>query len=71
MTKKGVDFKSGGGFVMKNDEIVKFEDHCQVGDVVIYSGKTVHGVIDIDPDKFPDLNSSDGRYVGLTTLFKW
>ena len=71
MTKKGRDFKTGGGFVINQNKIVNIDDFTEVGDVIVYSAKTVHGVLDIDPHKFPDLNSSSGRYVALTTLFKW
>mgnify|MGYP005995417919 CR=1 FL=1 len=71
MTKKGKDYKDGGGFVIKNNKIVSYEDLAQVGDIVIYNSKTLHGVLDIDRNKLPDIKSSEGRYVGLTTLFKW
>lgn len=71
MTQKGKDYKTGGGFVVNQNKIINIDDFTKVGDVIIYSAKTVHGVLDIDPHKFPDLNSSSGRYVALTTLFKW
>ena len=54
-----------------NPEIINIDDYTLIGDVVIYSAKTKHGVLDIDSDCFPDLNSNKGRYVALTTLFKW
>ena len=71
MTKKGKDYKKGGGFVIRNKKILSYEDIAEVGDVVVYNSKTTHGVLDIDPDKLPDITSKKGRYVGLTTLFKW
>lgn len=71
MTEKGKDFKSGGGFVVNNGKIVNVDNFTKKGDVVLYSSKTHHGVMDIDPESFPDLSSSKGRYVALTTLFKW
>ena len=71
MTEKGKDYKTGGGFVVNKNKVIKVDDYTKVGDVVIYSAKTVHGVLDIDPEIFPDLNSNKGRYVALTTLFKW
>ena len=71
MTEKGKDFKSGGGFVVNNGKIINVDNFTKKGDVVLYSSKTLHGVLDIDPESFPDLSSSNGRYVALTTLFKW
>ena len=46
------------------------EDHCEVGDVVIYDGATVHGVQDIDPDVRMDLNTIDGRVVMFASLYR-
>ena len=54
-----------------NGKIVNVDNFTKKGDVVLYSSKTHHGVMDIDPESFPDLSSSKGRYVALTTLFKW
>jgi len=71
MTKKGRDYKSGGGYVINNNKVINYENVAEVGDVVIYNSKTIHGVEDIDSSFFPNLNSNDGRYVALTTLFKW
>ena len=71
MTKKGKDYKNGGGFVTKDNKIVNYEDSAKIGDVIIYNSKTNHGVLDIDSNLFPDRSSKNGRYVGLTTLFKW
>lgn len=71
MTKKGRDYKNGGGFVSKDNKIITYEDIAEVGDVVIYNSKTVHGVLDIDSNLFPNRATKDGRYIALTTLFKW
>ena len=71
MTKKGKDYKSGGGFVVKDNKIIDYENIAEVGDVVIYNSKTEHGVLDIDPNIFPDKKFKEGRYIALSTLFKW
>jgi hypothetical protein len=71
MTQKGVDYKKGGSFVINKNQVINIDDNTKIGDVVLYSARTVHGVLDIDPNKFPDLKSDKGRYVALTTLFKW
>lgn len=71
MTKKNKDYKSGGGFVVKNNQIIDYEKIADVGDILIYNSKTVHGVLDIDSNSFPDLKTKEGRYIALSTLFKW
>ena len=71
MTKKGKDYKKGGGFVLKNNKIITYEDVAEVGDVIIYNSKTTHGVLDIDSNLFPSRETKEGRYIALTTLFKW
>ena len=71
MSQKGKDYKTGGGFVVNKNKIINIDDYTLIGDVVIYSAETKHGVLDIDSDSFPDLNSNKGRYVALTTLFKY
>ena len=52
MTEKGKDYKSGGGFVINNGNVVNVDDYTKIGDVVLYSSKTVHGVLDVDPKYF-------------------
>jgi hypothetical protein len=71
MSKKGKDYKNGGGFITKENKIISYEDIAEVGDVVIYNSKTVHGVLDIDSNLFPNRTTKEGRYIALTTLFKW
>ena len=71
MSKKGKDYKNGGGVVTKENKIISYENIAEVGDVVIYNSKTVHGVLDIDSNLFPNRASKEGRYIALTTLFKW
>ena len=67
MTEKGKDYKT---VYYINNKVLMWMI-IKTGDVVLYSSKTVHGVLDVDPKYFPDLNSTNGRYVALTTLFKW
>ena len=71
MTKKNQDYKSGGGFVVKNNKVIDYETIADVGDVLIYNSNTIHGVLDVDGEKFPNFESKNGRYVALSTLFKW
>ena len=71
MTKKGKDYRSGGGFVIKDNKVIDYEKFAKVGDVLIYNSKTLHGVLDIDNNIFPDIKTKKGRYIAAVTLFKW
>ncbi|MCG8587935.1 MAG: hypothetical protein MJE66_01450 [Proteobacteria bacterium] len=70
LSRKGVDFEEGGGFVERDGERYYYESACDYGDIVIYDGRTVHGVGDIDPHLAFQQDSIAGRLVGFVTLYK-
>jgi hypothetical protein len=70
MTRKGEHFQQGGAFVDIGEERVCLDDHAQLGDIIVYDGRTVHGVEDIDPRQMLDLDTINGRLAGFVTLFK-
>jgi hypothetical protein len=64
-------------FVLKkiNQQIKKIkkidiEKHVKRGDVVVYDGKSYHGVEDIDPNLPFSSNDLSGRVVALATVYK-
>jgi len=70
MSQKGRDFYEGGAFVEIRGERVVIDDVTQPGDVVVYDGRTVHGVEDIDPSTHLDLTTINGRLAAFVTLFE-
>lgn len=70
MTEKGRTFSEGGAYIDVGDERFEYEKFCRVGDVVVYDGRSVHGVADIDPLSDLDLQHFTGRVVALASLFK-
>ena len=70
LTEKGVDFQEGGAYIEVDDERFYYEDFCQAGDVVVYDGRSVHGVADIDPLCDLELARCSGRVVALASLFR-
>ncbi|GAB4524756.1 MAG: hypothetical protein Tsb0010_08600 [Parvularculaceae bacterium] len=70
LTQKGEDFAAGGAFVDRNGARLDLEAEAQAGDVLVYDGRSVHGVDDVDPHLVPDLGSLRGRLVALTSLYK-
>jgi hypothetical protein len=69
MTEKGRDFSSGGAFVDNNDKRHLIEDICKPGDVLVYDGRSHHGVEDIDSHLPLDLSRLNGRIVAMASLY--
>jgi hypothetical protein len=70
MSRKGEHFHQGGAFVDIGDRRVCLDDCALMGDIIIYDGRTVHGVEDIDPGAMLDMDTINGRLAGFVTLFK-
>lgn len=72
MSEKGKDFHTGGAFIdlKNNGERYYYEDDCSLGDVMLYDGRIIHGVEDVDSMEMLDLKSFDGRRVAFVTLLK-
>ena len=64
------DFSTGGGFFEHRGERFYFERECELGDVVIYSGETIHGVGDVDVHKPFRHDTVDGRLCAFVTLYR-
>lgn len=70
LTEKGSDYTEGGGYVEIDERRVLFEDYTLTGDIVIYDGRTMHGVADVDPLLPLDLDHFSGRSAGFVSLFR-
>ncbi len=70
MTKYGVDFKSGGAFIKLNNRKILFEKEFEVGDIIIYDERTIHGVEEIDSNMNLDLETINGRITAFVSLYK-
>ena len=74
MSRKGptsdCDYESGGGYFTRNDEKCYFEAHLQLGDIVFYDTRVIHGVTEIDPAERFSQAALEGRFAGLVTLYR-
>lgn len=70
ITEKGTDYQKGGGYIELDEKRYLFEDYTLAGDIVIYDGRTMHGVEDIDPLHPLELDQFGGRAAGFVSLFK-
>lgn len=71
LSTKGVDFHTGGSFVINRDAVRMYpEDECPIGAVVMFDGSTRHGVEDVDPDQVLDFNLPSGRIAAFVNLYQ-
>ncbi len=70
LSRKGEHFQQGGAFVDVGEKRYCLDDCAEMGDIIIYDGRTVHGVEDIDPKSMLDMDTINGRLAGFATLFK-
>jgi len=71
LSEKGTHYQEGGGYIELEGERMLFEDHTRAGDIVVYDGRTVHGVADIDPLHPLELDRFGGRVAGFVSLFRY
>jgi hypothetical protein len=70
LSRKATDFVAGGGFVVsRENEKVDLETEAGFGAMVIFDGRTSHGVDDIDLDQVLDFSRSDGRLAAFVNLY--
>lgn len=74
MSRKGTDedcdFETGGGYFCRGSEKVYFESYCQLGDILVYDTRIMHGVTEVDLEKPFRQASVSGRYSGFVTLYR-
>src|SRR5579883_1439190 len=46
LTQKGLDYRTGGGIIRVNGTAVDPEAGTRRGDIIVYDGSTIHGVLD-------------------------
>jgi hypothetical protein len=70
LSRKGEDFVSGGGFVEdRQGNKIDLEEAAGFGTMVIFDGRTPHGVDDVDLDQVIDFASPSGRLAAFVNLY--
>jgi hypothetical protein len=70
LSRKSVDFNTGGGFVVGHaNKKVDVEVEGGFGALVIFDGRAFHGVDDIDLDQVIDFSRPDGRLAAFVNLY--
>lgn len=70
LSEQGVDYQEGGAYIDLGDERIHYEGACRAGDVVVYDGRTVHGVGDVDPLVPLELDRFSGRVAAFASLYR-
>jgi hypothetical protein len=70
LSERGQDYTEGGAYVDLGEERILYEAACEAGDVVVYDGRTIHGVADVDPLAPLDLATFSGRMAAFASLYR-
>ncbi|QPF83000.1 hypothetical protein IC762_25105 [Bradyrhizobium genosp. L] len=71
LSRKGTDFHTGGGVIYDgNKQRIDLEDAGGFGSLILFDGRTYHGVEDVDLDQVIDFSRTDGRLAAFVNLYK-
>lgn len=70
LSRKNADFFSGGGMIIDTKKNkIDLETQGGFGSLIIFDGRTYHGVEDVDLDQVIDFSRSDGRLAAFVNLY--
>jgi hypothetical protein len=72
MSKKQIDFKTGGLYVEKDNVKHYIDDYLEIGDVYLMNPQTIHGVdpIDVNSNENVEWDSIKGRWILFPALIE-
>lgn len=72
LSTKGTDFYEGGAFVVSaGGEKIMLDDKGAAGTLVVFDGRMLHGVDDVDPNEVLDWSNPKGRIAIFSNLYKF
>jgi hypothetical protein len=70
LSRKNTDFFTGGGVIYDNQkQKIDLETAGGFGSLILFDGRTNHGVEDVDLDQVIDFSRSDGRLAAFVNLY--
>lgn len=70
LSRKNTDFFTGGGVIFdRNKEKIDLETKGGFGSLIVFDGRTHHGVEDVDLDQIIDFSRTDGRLAAFVNLY--
>jgi hypothetical protein len=70
LSRKRTDFFSGGGVIVdSHEDKIDLETQGGFGSLILFDGRTYHGVEDVDLDQVIDFTRVDGRLAAFVNLY--
>jgi len=70
LSRKNTDFFTGGGVIYDIDkQKIDLEEKGGFGSLILFDGRTYHGVEDVDLDQVIDFSRNDGRLAAFVNLY--
>jgi hypothetical protein len=70
LSRKNTDFFSGGGVIFDSaKKKIDLETQGGFGSLILFDGRTYHGVEDVDLDQVIDFSRADGRLAAFVNLY--
>jgi hypothetical protein len=70
LSRKNADFFAGGGVIYDNEkQKIDLETEGGFGSLILFDGRTYHGVEDVDLDQVIDFSRTDGRLAAFVNLY--
>jgi hypothetical protein len=70
LSRKNTDFFTGGGVIYDNEkQKIDLETEGGFGSLILFDGRTYHGVEDVDLDQVIDFSRTDGRLAAFVNLY--
>jgi hypothetical protein len=67
---KGQDFREGGGvLVTRQGERINTDEAAGLGSLIVFDGRILHGVDDVDPAAMMDFSDQGGRFAAFANLY--
>ena len=71
LSRKNADFFTGGGVIFNSSkEKIDLETKGGFGSLILFDGRTYHGVEDVDLDQVIDFSRTDGRLAAFVNLYE-
>jgi hypothetical protein len=70
LSRKGRDFNHGGGVIVdRQGKKINTDDEGGFGTILVFDGRTPHGVEDVDPEDLIDFDNPRGRLSVVCNLY--
>lgn len=70
LSSKGRDFQDGGSIVVtRQGERINTDEAAGLGSIIVFDGRILHGVDDVDPAAVMNFSDAGGRFAAFANLY--